>query len=332
MARTPSSSRSLAGALSALLAAAASVGAITGARAQQAWPTAPVTIIVPIPAGGADALARILADRVGKSWGQPVVVVTRAGAGTILGTEAVARAKPDGHTIGMAISALTINPAIRSQMPYDTLKDIRGISLLANAAMAAVAHPSVPASNAKEFIAFAKSKKADEVAYLTPGIGTLGHISGELFQQAAGFRMLHVPYQESPRAVADLLAGQGQAFFGLWQSVEPLVRADKVKVIGIFNRERLPDHPNVPTVAETLPGVETISRLGAIAPAGTPKAIIDRISADFSAIVRSPEVKERIKPFGMEAVGSGPEEFDAVIAKELADWKDVLGKAGVKPN
>lgn len=304
----------------------------SAAVAQGGYPTAPVTIIVPMAAGGADTLARLLSDRVSKSWGQPVVVVTKPGAGTILGTEAVARAKPDGLTLGMAISALTINPAIRATMPYDTARDIRGVTLLANAAMAAVAHPSVPATDTKSFIAYAKTRKSEELSFLTPGIGTLGHISGELFQEAAGIKMLHVPYQESPRAVADLLAGQGQVFFGLWQSVEPLVRADKVKVLGVFNKERLPEHPKVPTIAETLPGVETISRLGVIAPNGTPKAIIDKVAADFSAIVKGEDVRVRIRTFGMEAVGSTAEEFDAIIAKELADWKAVLGRAGVKPN
>ncbi len=301
-------------------------------RAQGGYPTGPVTIIVPIAAGGADALARILADRVSKSWGQPVIVVTKVGAGTILGTEAVARAKPDGHTLGMAISALTINPAIRATMPYDTARDLVGVTLLANAAMAAVAHTSVPASDVKGFIAYAKSRKSEELSYLTPGIGTLGHISGELFQEAAGIKMLHVPYQDSPRAVGDLLAGQGQLFFGLWQSVEPLVRADKVKALGIFNKERLADHPNLPTIAETLPGVETISRLGVIAPRGTPASIVSKVAADFGAIVKSSEVRERIRPFGMEAVGSSPEEFNAVIEQELRDWRAVLGRAGVKPN
>lgn len=304
----------------------------TNAHAQPAYPTAPVTIVVPIGAGGSDAIARIIAERVSKSWGQPVVVVNKPGAGTMLGTETVARARPDGHTIGMAISALTINPAIRAKMSYDTAKDIRGITLLANAAMVGVMHPSVPAATTKEFIAYAKTKKPDELTYLTPGIGTLGHISGELFQNAAGIRLLHVPYQESARAVTDLQAGQGQVFFGLWQSVEPLVRADKVRMLGIFSKTRMADYPNVPTIAETLPGVETISRLGAIAPGGTPKAILDKIAADFNAIIKSPDIAERFRPFGMVPVGSTPAEFDAIIAQEMAEWKAVLGRAGVKPN
>lgn len=315
------------------LAATVAVSAVwAGSANAQSFPSGPVTIIIPIGAGGSDAIARIIGERVSKTWGQPVVVVNKPGAGTMLGTEAVARAKPDGHTLGMAISALTINPAIRAKMPYDTLKDIRGVTLLANAAMVGAMHPSVPASNAREFVAWAKSKKPDEIAYLTPGIGTLGHISGELFQAAAGIKMLHVPYQESNRAVTDFVAGQGQAFFGLWQSVEPLVRANKVKVIGIFNKTRMADFPSVPTIAETLPGVETVSRLGAIAPGGTPKAVLDKIAADFNAIIRMPDVVERFRPFGMVPVGSTPEQFDAVIAQEMKDWKDVLGKAGVKPN
>lgn len=316
----------------ALAATVAMAAAWPGQANAQMFPTGPVTIIVPIGAGGSDAIARIIGERVSKTWGQPVVVVNKPGAGTMLGTEAVARAKPDGHTLGMAISALTINPAIRAKMPYDTLKDIRGVTLLANAAMVGAMHPSVPASNAREFVAWAKTKKPDEIAYLTPGIGTLGHISGELFQAAAGIKMLHVPYQESNRAVTDFVAGQGQVFFGLWQSVEALLRADKVKVIGIFNKTRMADFPNVPTIAETLPGVEMVSRLGAIAPGGTPKALLQKISADFNAIIRMPDVVERFRPFGMVPVGSTPEEFDAVIAQEMKDWKSVLGKAGVKPN
>lgn len=318
--------------LSRILAAAVLSLSPVAAQAQPAWPTQPVTIIVPIVGGGADAVARLVGDRVTKSWGQPVVVTNRGGAGTILGTEAVARSKPDGHTIGMAISALSINPAIRATMPYDTLRDIRGVTLLANATMAGVLHPDVPATDAKSFIAYAKTRKPDELSFLTPGIGTLGHISGALFSHAAGIRLLHVPYQDSGRAVGDLMAGQGQAFFGLWQSVEPLVRAGKVKPLGIFDRKRLPDHPNVPTIAETLPGVETISRVGVIAPAGTPKAILEKISKDFAAAIHSEEVAARVRTFGMVPVGSSPEDYDAIIAKELAEWKDVLGRAGVKPN
>lgn len=314
-----------------LLAAVAALLPAT-AQAQSGWPTGPVTIIVPFQSGGADAIARLLADRVTKVWGQPVVVVAKPGAGTILGTEAVARAKPDGHTIGMAISAMTINPAIRARMPYDTLKDIRGVSLLANAAMVVTAHPSVPADNTKDFIAWVKTKKPDELSYLTPGIGTLGHISGELFQHAAGIRLLHVPYQESPRAVNDLIAGQGTLFFGIWQSVEPFVRSGKMKAYGIFNRQRMADFPTVPTVSETMPGVETISRVGSIAPNGVPKALLEKISADFREIMLSTEIRERIRPFGMEPVGSTPTAYDEIIAREVAEWKVVLGRAGVQPN
>lgn len=316
----------------AAAAAAVSAWPATPSRAQGAFPTAPVTIVVPIGGSAVDAVARLISERVSKSWGQPVVVVVKGGAGTILGTEAVARAKPDGHTIGMAISALSINPALRASMPYDTIRDIRGVTLLANAAMAGVINPEVPAKNTAEFIAYAKGKKPDELSYLTSGIGTLGHISGELFQHAAGIRMLHVPYQDSPRAIAELIAGQGQAFFGLWQVVEPQVRAGKLRPLGIFSKERMGQHPAVPTISETLAGVETISRLGVIAPGGTPKAIIDKISTDFVAIARSEEVAERIRSFGMVPVGSSPAEYDAIIAEEVKSWTEVLGRAGVKPN
>ena len=299
--------------------------------AQERWPTLPVTIIVPMPAGGADAVARIIAEKLSPRWGQPIVVVNKAGAGTIIGTDAVAKAKPDGHTLGIAISALTINAAIQPSLPYDTLKDLVAVSLLADAAMVGVMHPSVPANTASELIAWVKTRKPDEVAFLTPGIGTLGHISGELFQHAAGIRMLHVPYQDSPRAVNDLIAGQGQLFFGLWQSVEPLVKAGRMKVIGLFTKQRLADYPDVPIIAETLAGIETTSRLGAIAPAGTPRPIIDRIAADFAEIVRSDEFARRTRAFGMVPVGSTPEAYDAINRQEIATWKDVLGRAGVKP-
>ena len=305
---------------------------IPPSKAQGTFPTGPVTIVVPIAGSAVDAVARMIGERVSKSWGQPVVVVVKGGAGTVLGTEAVARAKPDGHTIGMAISALSINPAIKASMPYDTVRDIRGITLIANAAMAAVIKPDVPASTTAEFIAYAKTKKREELSYVTSGIGALGHISGELFQHAAGIKMLHVPYQDSPRAIAELIAGQGQAYFGIWQAVEPQVRAGKLRALGVFNSTRLKQHPTIPTISETLPGVEVISRLGVIAPGGTPKAVIEKISADFVAISRSEEVASRIKSFGMDPVGSSPAEYDAIIAEEIKGWTDVLGRAGVKPN
>ena len=321
-----SNSRTLIGGLIVWLAAVASPAA-----GQERYPTGPVTIIVPMPAGGADAVARIIAEKLAPKWGQPIVVVNKAGAGTIIGTEAVAKAKPDGHTLGIAISALTINAALHASLPYDTLKDIKAISLLADAAMVGVMHPSVPATTAAELIAYAKTKKPDELVYLSPGIGTLGHISGELFQHAAGIKLLHVPYQDSPRAVNDLIAGQGQLFFGLWQSVEPQVRAGKMKVLGLFTKQRLAEAPEVPTVAETLPGIETTSRLGAIAPAGTPQAIIDKVAVDFAEVVRSEEFARRTRAFGMVPVGSTPAEYDAINRREIATWKDVFARAGVKP-
>lgn len=319
-------------AVSMALSLALSAWSVAPSNAQGTFPTGPVTIVVPIAGSAVDAVTRMIGERASKSWGQPVVVVVKGGAGTVLGTEAVARAKPDGHTIGVAISALSINPAIKASMPYDTVRDIRGVTLLANAAMAAVVNPEVPASSTAEFIAYARSKKSEELSYVTSGIGALGHISGELFQHAAGIKMLHVPYQDSPRAIAELIAGQGQAYFGIWQAVEPQVRAGKLRVLGVFNSARLKQHPSIPTISETLPGVEVISRLGVIAPGGTPKAVIEKISADFVAISRSEEVAERIRSFGMDPVGSSPAEYDAIIADEIKSWTEVLGRAGVRPN
>lgn len=300
------------------------------AHAQSLYPTQPVTIIAPMPAGGADALARIIAERLTGKWGQPIVVLNKAGAGTIIGTDAVAKARPDGHTIGMAISAFTINAALHKSLPYDTLKDLKAVTLLADAAMAGVLHPSVPANTAGEFVAWAKTKKPEELTFLTPGIGTLGHISGELFQHAAGIKMLHVPYQDSPRAVNELIAGQGQAFFGLWQSVEPHVRAGRMKPLGVFTKARLDDQPNVPTIAEALPGVETTSRLGVIAPAATPQSIVDKIAKDFSAVVTTDEIKAKVKGFGMIPVGSSPAEYDRINREEIAKWREVFARAGVE--
>lgn len=314
----------------ALMVGAVALLSSFSAHAQAPYPTQPITIIAPMPAGGADALARIIAERLSPKWGQPIVVLNKAGAGTIIGTDAVAKAKPDGHTIGMAISALTINAALHKSLPYDTLKDLKAVTLLADAAMAGVLHPSVPANTTAEFVAWAKTKKAEELTFLTPGIGTLGHISGELFQHAAGIKMLHVPYQDSPRAVNELIAGQGQAFFGLWQSVEPHVRAGRMKPLGVFTKARLEDQPNVPTIAEALPGVETTSRLGVIAPAATPQHIVDKIAADFAAVVTTDEIKAKVKGFGMIPVGSSPAEYDRINREEIAKWREVFARAGVE--
>ena len=196
-----------------------------------------MTIIIPIGAGGSDAIARIIGERVSKTWGQPVIVVNKPGAGTMLGTEAVARAKPDGHTLGMAISALTINPAIRASMPYDTTKDIRGVSLLANAAMVGAVHPSVPASNAKEFIAWAKTNK---VSFGTWAAGSAAHIVCQQLNKLYDLKMEPVHYRGEGPMWQDMNAGSLQIAMGSYQALRPLLEKDVIRPIAIPGPARAP--------------------------------------------------------------------------------------------
>lgn len=314
-----------------LPAAALLQAALPRARAQAAaaFPARAVRIVVPFTAGGpTDVLARLLAERLAERWKQPVLVDNRPGGGSTIGTNAVAKAAPDGHTLGMVVMAHVVNPALRNDLPYDTLADFAGVSQITTSACALVAHPSLPANTVGELIALAKARPGT-LSYATPGAGTLNHVSGELLNHRAGIDLLHVPYGGSAAAHADVLSGRVPLMFDVWSPVKEYVRAGKLKVLGTTLRDRLPGE-RIPAISETLPGFEVVSAFGILTAAKVPRAVVDKLGADVAAAVREPALAARIRDMGMEPVGSAPAEYDAFIRDEVARWSRVAREARIR--
>ena len=313
-----------------LLAASCVLLAPLAGQAQDAWPDKPVKLIVPFSAGGpTDTVARLLASQLQVLWKQPVVVDYRAGAGTTLGTSVVAKAPADGYTLGMAISALTINPSLLSNLPYDTRKDIVGVSLVAQAHFGLFAHPSLPVNTIPELIAYAK-KNPEALSYATPGAGTGTHLAGEMLAHMAGIKMVHVPYKGSAPAQQDVIGGRVPLLFDVLYSSMPFVKDKRLKVLALSSPKRALSNPEIPLIADTLPGFSAMSSIGVIAPAGLPPALLQKISADIATVVHSQEMAARMAPLGLEPVGSTSEQYNAHIRTEIDKWAAVIRTAGIK--
>ena len=311
---------------------AAAAGALAVATfpsmAQDAWPSRPVKLIIPFPPGGAtDSVGRIVAQQLSAMWKQPVVVDNKPGAGTIIGTDAVAKAAADGYTLGMVISAHNINPSLRPKMPYDTVKDFAGISHVGIQHLCIAAHPSVEANNIPELIALAK-KNPGKLGYASPGSGTAMHLAMELFNVNAGIKITHIPYKGGAPAQQDVVGGQVPLIVDVYHSIAPLMKAGRLKPIAMLSPKRLAALPNVQTISETIPSVVALSILGVVAPAGTPRAVVNKISADIAAMLKTPAVAAQFAEMGIEPVGSTPEAYDALIASEIAKWALVVKASG----
>jgi tripartite-type tricarboxylate transporter receptor subunit TctC len=294
------------------------------------WPDKPVKLIVPFTAGGpTDTVARLLATQLQANWKQPVVVDYKPGAGTVLGTTAVAKAPADGYTLGMAITALTINPSLQPNLPYDTKKDIVGVLLVAQAHFGLFAHPSLPVNSIPELIAYAK-KNPTALSYATPGAGTGTHLAGEMLAHMAGIQMVHVPYKGSAPAQQDVIGGRVPLLFDILYSSMPFVKDKRLKVIALSSPKRAASNPEIPLIGETLPGFSAVSSIGVIAPAGLPAALLQKISADIAQAVRSPELVARAGALGLEPVGSTPEQYTAQIRQEIDKWSGIVKTAGIK--
>ena len=315
------------------LAGAAAAVALTAGPAwaqSEAWPARPFTLVVPFaPGGPTDTVARLLAERLQAQWKQAVVLDYKPGGGTMVGTQAVARANGDGHTLGMAISALMINPALQPKMPYDTLKDLAPVALIGQAHFGLFAHPSLEAKNIAELVAYAQ-RNPGKLSYATPGIGTGTHLAGELMQTLAGVQMVHVPYRGSAPAQQDVIAGRVPLLFDVQFSALPFVREGRLKLLALASPKRSQQTPEVPTMDETLPGFSAMSLIGVIAPRTTPRALVDRIAGDIATAVRSPEMGARMAQLGMEPVGSSAQEYEAIVRTEIAKWAQVVKTAGIK--
>lgn len=309
-----------------LLAAACAVLPLAASAQASTFPSKPVTIVVPNAPGGAiDILARLLERNLSETWKQPVIVQYKPGAGTVMGTDFVAKAAPDGHTIGMVITGHMINPSLRKTMPFDTLKDLSGISLLAISPIVITATPKLPANNVKELIALAKKGK---LSYASPGSGSSMHLGMELLKTEAGLDILHTPYKGAGGAYPDVMAGRVDLLVDPLFSSMPHIKSGGLKPIAIMSAKRSPIAPDVPTVGETLPGFVVDSVFGAVVPSATPREVVNKISADMNKVLQSPEVRQRMADIGLTPVGNTPEQFDAYIRSEIPKWAKVVKASG----
>ena len=302
----------------------------TSKDAHAQYPNKPIRMVVTYPTGGApDILARIFSEKV--NLGQPVVVDNKPGAGGNIGTEIVARAPNDGYTLVMGtLNTHSINGALYPKMAFDMVKDFTPVSLIASTPNLLVVHNSLPVKTVAEFIAYARSNP-DKLSYGSPGIGSSIHISGELMKTMTGIKMTHVPYKGRQFAIPDLLGGQIQLMFDNMPSSLPLVKEGKLRALGQTGPARSPAAPDIPTIAEAgVPGFDVTAWFAIFAPAGTPRDIITRLNSETLRIYKLPEVAERLKTLGLDAVLSTPEELGRVQAAEVVKWARVVKESGAK--
>lgn len=295
------------------------------------YPNRPLRIIVPFTAGGStDVLARMIGRNLTDAWGQQVVVDNRAGANGVIAAELIAKSNADGHSLLMVAIGHAINPSLQKKLPYDTAKDFQPISLTAILPLLLAVHPSVKASNVQELIALAKSSPKP-LAYASGGIGSSQHLAGELINTMAQIRMTHVPYKGGGPGLVDLLAGQVNVMASTILSVAPHGRTGKLRVLGITTARRSAAWPEVPTVAEAgIKGYESIAWYGLVAPAGLPRPVLDKLSAEVIKGTRSKEMQDALIKQGAEPVGSSPKEFTAFIQSETAKYAKVIRESGIK--
>lgn len=308
-----------------LAAAAGSAGAQSAA-----YPGKPVRIVVPSsPGGGTDILARIVAQKLTENLAQQFVVENRPGAGQIIGIEAVARSAADGYTLLMAASAIVINEVMYRKLPYATLRDFAPVTLGASLPNILVVHPALPVKSVRELIALAKARPG-QLNYSSAGNGTSPHMSMELFRAMAGITLAHIPYKGTGPATTDLLAGQVQLSMPNVLTALPQIKGGKLRALGVTSGRRATGLPDIPAIAESVPGYEAIQWYGVLAPAGTPREIVNKLQSEVARILVLPEVKERLSADGADPVGNRPEEFAAYIRAELGKWGKVVNAGGIK--
>jgi tripartite-type tricarboxylate transporter receptor subunit TctC len=299
--------------------------------AQEGYPTKAVRIVVPTGAGGiTDILARIVAGRLTERLGQPVVVENRPGASGIVGTEAVARANPDGYTLLMVFPSHPVNPSLKAQLPYDTVRDFIPITMVTTVSLVILVPPGLAAQSVPELIAQARRER---LTFASVGSGSLGHLGAELFHSMAGIELTHVPYRSAPAAQTALLRGEVSMFFDTPITAVPLVREGKARALAVSTRERSALLPEVPTVHESgLPGYEVMGWNGLLAPAGTPQPIVQRLNREVRAVLAEPEVRRRLAEQGADPAPMEPAAFGQRIRDDIAKWAGVIRDAGIRPD
>lgn len=303
--------------------------AVLPASAQAPYPNKPVRVIVPFPAGGpVDVVGRPIMEKLSAALGQPFVMDFRPGAGSIIGSDAVARSEPDGYTLLFTASQHSINPSIYEKLPYDTLKDFVAVSRVASGPLLLVIHPSVNAKNVSELIALAKSTPK-KLNYASASLGSAFHLAAEVVKSMAKVDMVHIPYKGGAPATNDLLAGHVDLMFGS-SVVMPHVRGDKLRLLAVTTGQRSPLIPEVPTVAEQgLPGFDIDTWYGVLAPAGTPKPIVDMLAKEIDKALADPKIAESLRNLLLVPVGGDPAQFDALINREVAKWRIVAKEANI---
>ena len=295
----------------------------------QNYPNKPIRLVVTFPSGGApDILARLFSEKA--QLGQPVVVDNKPGAGGNIGADFVAKSAGDGYTLVLGtVGTHSINGSLYEKMPYDMVKNFSPVSLIASAPNLLVVNNNVPVKTVPEFVAYLKANP-NKLSFGSPGVGTSVHVSGELFKSMTGTQMTHVPYKGRQFAIPDLVGGSIQLMFDNMPSALPMAREGKIRAIAVTTAKRSSAAPEIPTIAESIPGCEATTWFAMFAPAGTPKPVIDRLNAEVLRVFRLPDVAERLKTLGLEAVLSSPEELSAYQASEITKWTKVVKESGAK--
>ncbi|MGE4112038.1 MAG: Bug family tripartite tricarboxylate transporter substrate binding protein, partial [Burkholderiales bacterium] len=305
----------------------------TGAAAQQNYPSKPIRWIVPSSAGGGnDYVARLFGARLTESWGQQVLVDLRPGAAGILGSEILVKSPPDGHTIMIVATGYGLNPSLYAKLPYDTINDFARVNLLAFSPNVLVVHPSLPVKSVKELIAFTKARP-NEMNYGSSGAGTGGHLSIELMKYMAGLKMNHIPYKGAGASTTAVVSGEVPMLMTAPGAAIPFIKAGRLRALAVGSGKRVKALPDVPTMAEAaLPGYEVDGFYGVLAPAKTPKPIIDKLHAELDRIIKLPDVNRQMEARGFDPVSYTPEQFTEHVKKEMKKWPPVFKAAGIKVN
>ncbi len=312
------------GAVAILLAGA-------GTAQAQGWPNKPIRMVVPYTAGGyTDLMARLVSEKMSAALGQTIVIENKPGANAVIGTDAVAKAAPDGYTFGTVIAAHSVNPTLNPKLPYDTMKDLTYVSLTSVAPLILIATPSLPAKDMKEFIALAKSKPG-QLNFASSGIGSAAHLTMEMFKSREGLNLQHIPYKGTAGALQDTVGGQINVMFDVIGPLMSQVKSGNAKALAVAAKERVPAAGDVPTMAEA--GVADFTSgtwSGIIAPAGTPQEIVDRVAAEAKKALADPELRKKLDDQGIVPMGTSPDEFKTFVTGEISRWKKVITDADIK--
>ena len=313
----------------ALFAAAAL--AVSSLASAQAYPNKTIKIIVPFAVGGiADTFGRVIAQKLTETWGQPVVVENKGGAGGNIGADLVAKSPPDGYTLVIGnIGTHAVNPFLVKNMPFDPLKDFVPIAHVLDAEGLLVVNPALPVKTVSELIAYGKANPG-KLSYASGGLGTTSHLAGELFKSMSGIDMVHVPYKGNSPAITDVMGGQVQMIFATMPTVIQQAKSGRLRMVATLGNARAKATPDVPTIGETLVGFDVANWIGMFAPAGTPKEIVDRLNAEIQKIMRSPDVESRLEAEGAKFIPTTPESFAAFQKSESAKWAAAIKAANIK--